>query len=151
MLCEVHPSDDLLYHELRSISGNRVRPSSRKVPVARPSRQVVEVLPWCGLVYLELNKRSSVRGKDDVVETRSMWPNLFRRNGPPGTPIPNKMKTREGIYNPTRISATINGLRKNGKINRYKRNTYIIYCNIHTHRTAYMWRQATAKAHALTW
>lgn len=83
MLREAHPSDDIFYHALSSIGGNRVRPSSRRVTVARPPRQVDKVLPLCGLVYLELDERRSVRSKDDVVETRSMWPNLFHRKPHP--------------------------------------------------------------------
>lgn len=49
--------------------------------MARPLRQVVEVLPGLGLVYLELDEAGSVRGEDYVEQSGPVRTDLGHSDG----------------------------------------------------------------------
>lgn len=76
VLGKVQLPNGLAHHGLGIVNPDRVRAALRRIAVARPLRQVVEVLSGGGLVDLELDQASPVRCKYYVEQPRSVWTDL---------------------------------------------------------------------------
>lgn len=67
------------HHSLGVVNLDGVMAARRRVPVARPLGEIVEVLSACGLIDLELDQASPIRRKYDVEKPRSVWTDLKRK------------------------------------------------------------------------
>lgn len=75
---QVHALDGLAHHGLRTLDVDGISTALRRVKVARPLGQVVEVLPSGGLVNLELYQVRPVRREDDVKQPRTVRTDLTK-------------------------------------------------------------------------
>ena len=78
MLGQVHVVDGLAHHGLRAFDVHGIATTSRRVPVARPLGEVVEVFSSGSLVDLELDQVGPVRRKDYVKQPGTVRADLTR-------------------------------------------------------------------------
>lgn len=79
MLRKIHLRYSLAHHGRRLRGRNGVSPAARYVAVPRPSCQVVKVLPFAGVINLQLDERGPVGREDDVVQPRAVRADLLFR------------------------------------------------------------------------